>query len=175
MNAHPFLSEYLHIAYGCMASDGDVADSEVSCLRSIAVQMGQPVEDIDATLEGIVKAFADDKVGSVEAAKSTLKGGELNHDDASLLLDMLVQIAEADGSVHADESRYVRAVVQDLHLDRFVLDKEHPEWRSYLATGLGDAGSVRRYDFGAMPELTETAELISPQDANGKTESNGKS
>ena len=136
MSAHRLLPEYLRVAYGCMACDGEIALSEVSCLRSIAIQMGQPSEDVDADLQTIQLEFVKDAEGMVRLAKDKLVSEGLNHRDGALLLELLVQLVEADETVQPSESRYIRSLVRDLCLDRVALRKEHPEWRSYLAEGI---------------------------------------
>ena len=133
MSAHPLFAHYLRVAYGCMACDGDIDPSEISCLRSIAVQMGQPVAEVDATLAAIREEFANDARGMVDKARNRLRRTELRHDDALLLLDMLVQLVEADGTIRPNETTFVRELVHALALDRATLREEHPEWRPYLA------------------------------------------
>jgi len=133
MSAHPLLAHYLRVAYGCMACDGDIDPSEVSCLRSIAVQMGQPVDEVDETLAAIQEEFADDAGGMVNEARNQLQHRELQHEDVLLLLDMLVQLVEADGEIRPSETTFVRQLVHALSLDRTKLREEHPEWRPYLA------------------------------------------
>ena len=159
MSAHPLLAHYLRVAYGCMACDGDIDPSEVSCLRSIAVQMGQPVAEVDTTLASIRDEFANDARGMVDKAKNQLRRTELRHDDALLLLDMLVQLVEADGTIRPDETTFVRELVYALALDRSALREEHPEWRPYLAEVLrprADASWAEALtsDFGELPEIT---------------------
>lgn len=133
MSAHPLLAHYLRVAYGCMACDGDIDPVEISCLRSIAVQMGQPVTEVDATLAVIGEEFANDARGMADNARNRLRRTELRHDDALLLLDMLVQLVEADGTIRPNETKFVRDLVHALALDRATLREEHPEWRPYLA------------------------------------------
>ena len=143
MSAHPFLAQYLRIAYGCIACDADIDASEVSCLRSIAVQMGQPVEEVDSALRSVEAEFSEDPLTMVEEAKSHLLEGGLTYEDASLLLDMLVQLVEADGAIRANESHYVRDLVHGLALNRSRLREDHPEWREYLGSDLRPAAEAR--------------------------------
>ena len=159
MSAHPLLAHYLRTAYGCMACDGDIDPSEISCLRSIAVQMGQPVAEVDATLAAIREEFANDARGMVDKARNRLRRTGLRHDDALLLLDMLVQLVEADGTIRPSETQFVRDLAHSLALDRARLRDEHPEWRSYLAEVLrpiADASWAKTLagDFGELPEIT---------------------
>ena len=132
MSAHPLLMDYLRIAYGCMTCDGEIAAEEVSCLRSIAVQMGQPVNEVDDELEAISEEFAGDFEDALDRAKARLCREALQHRDALMLIDMLVQLVEADGKILPSEVQYVRTLMGELPLDRLRLRKEHPEWRSYL-------------------------------------------
>ncbi len=159
MNTHRFLDQYLSIAWGCMACDGDIADSEVSCLRSIAVQFGQPVGAVDPALSSANARFAGDAAGSVGRAVSELRQAELSSDDSELLLDMLVQLAEADGVVRASERRFVREVVADLGLDRAALRRAHPEWSAYLAPTLVDR-SGRRWLTDVVRKMPDLSEVI---------------
>ncbi len=159
MNTHRFLDQYLSIAWGCMACDGDIADSEVSCLRSIAVQLGQPVEAVDPALSAARKAFSDSPTESVAGAVSELRRAGLSTDDTELLLDMLVQLAEADGVVRASERRFVREIVADLGLDRAALRRAHPEWSAYLAPTLVDR-SGRRWLTDVVRKMPDLSEVI---------------
>ena len=153
MKSHQFLPECLRVAYGCMACDGEIAASEVSCLRSIAIQMGQPAEEVDADLNTIRAEFVKDAADMVSRAKGKLMDEGLSHRDATLLLDLLVQLVEADGTVRPNESRYIRDLVKDLGVDRVALREEHPEWRSYLAEGIRAVGG------GAWPFADAFASL----------------
>ena len=159
MSSHPLLAHYLRLAYACMACDGDIDASEVSCLRSIAVQMGQPVEEVDTSLAAIRQEFSKDDRGMVDLSRNQLLSTGLRHTDALLLLDMLVQLVEADGTIRPNETQFVRDLVHSLRLDRARLREEHPEWRPYLAEVLrpgADANWARALasDFGELPEIT---------------------
>ena len=54
MNTPRHFKDILRISYGCMACDGDIDPDEVVCLRSIGVQMGIPVEEVDAGVRLVV-------------------------------------------------------------------------------------------------------------------------
>ena len=165
MRGHPFLEEYLRMAYGCMACDGEIADAEVACLRSIAVQLGQPIGAVDPALEAIGAEFSTDAVRAVERAMTSLRRAQLTHNDASLLVDMLVQMAEADGTIRASERSFIRKTVQELRLDRDALRSEHPEWRSYLTPEYSSAGvEMGRPEaiFEELPDRSVTIALKRP-------------
>lgn len=163
MSAHPRLAEYLCVAYGCMACDGDIAPAEVSCLRSIAVQMGQPAEEVEATLASIRIAFADDPVGTVGQAMEELRESSLSHDDAVLLLDILVQLVEADGTIHHREADFIRDLVQRLALNRAALRRTHPEWRTYLVEGFGVVREVRPSYSGRLADTIGDLPDLAPK------------
>ena len=137
MTPHPLLPYFLRVAYECMGCDGEIADSEISCLRSVAVQLGQPVEQVDESLETIRAEFSTDITGPGMHARNRLFDAGMAIEDAMLLLDLLVQMVEADGKVHLAESRYIRDLIGELGLDRATLRRERPEWRSYLAEEFG--------------------------------------
>ena len=144
---HPHLQDFLRLAYGCMACDGEIAVSELSCLRSIAVQMGKPSAEVASSLSTIRNEFETDAADMVNAAKRRLAELELSIDESITLMDLLVQLVEADGKIHPSEHQYVRDVVATLNLDRKTLRKAHPEWREYLAEGF------RSSDFESSPYL----------------------
>ena len=163
MNVHPLLGQYLRIAYGCIACDGDIDASEVSCLRSIAVQMGQPVEEVDSALRSVQAEFSDNPVSMVEEARTDLLRKGLTSEDASLLLDMLVQLVEADGTIRASESHYVRDLVHGLELDRSRLKEDHPEWRNYLGSDLRPAADARYSLSSAFSKVVDNGLEITKQ------------
>lgn len=136
MTPHPLLPHFLRIAYECMGCDGEIADSEVSCLRSVAVQLGQPVEQVDGSLETIRAEFSTDATDPGTCARDQLCDAGMAIEDMMLLLDLLVQMVEADGKLHLAESRYIRDLIDGLGLDRDALRREHPEWRTYLVENI---------------------------------------
>ena len=136
MTPHPLLPHFLRIAVECMECDGEIADSEVSCLRSVAVQLGQPVEQVDGSLEIIRGEFSTDAMRTGARARNQLHDAGLAIEDAILLLDLLVQMVEADGKLHVAESRYIRDLIDELGLDRAALRQERPEWRAYLVENI---------------------------------------
>ena len=163
MRTHRLLLEYLRVAYGCMACDGEIAASEVSCLRSISIQMGQPAEEVDADLHAIQMEFVKDPMGMVCRAKDKLISEGLSHRDGALLLELLVQLVEADGIVQPNESRYIRDLVRDIGLDRVVLREEHPEWRSYLAEGIHAVKGDKWPFADALASLRDTTPNLSSE------------
>ena len=136
LTPHPLLPHFLRIAYECMGCDGEVVDSEVSCLRSVAVQLGQPVDQIDGSLTAIRAEFSADDTDTGTRTRNQLLDAGLTIEDAILLLDLLVQMVEADGKVHVAENRYIRDLVDALGLDRAALRQERPEWRPYLVENI---------------------------------------
>ena len=166
MSAHLFLDQYLRIAFGCMACDGEIADPEVDCLRSIAVQLGHSAAAVDPALTQVGAEFAADASGTVRNATAELASVGLRPDDATLLMRILVQIAEADGTVHANERRFIQETVDKLGLDRDSLEANHPEWALYLALTLrvGDAAEEEAHWLKrAVEEIPDVSEAIRPR------------
>lgn len=166
MSAHEFLNQYLVIAFGCMACDGEIANAEVDCLRSIAIQLGHSAEAVDPALSEVGAEFVGDPLGSVQDATTELASASLGSDDAALLMRILVQIAEADGTVHPNERRFIQETVGKLGLDRNSLEASHPEWALYLAPTLRveDApGGDSHWLKSAVEEIPDVSEAIRPQ------------
>lgn len=166
MSEHEFLNQYLVVAFGCMACDGEIADAEVDCLRSIAIQLGHSAEAVDPALSEVGAEFAADPSGTVRHATTELASASLGSDDAALLMRILVQIAEADGTVHHNERRFIQETVGELGLDRTSLEASHPEWALYLAPTLrvGDAtGGDPHWLKRAVEEIPDVSEAIRPR------------
>ena len=166
MTTHEFLDQYLRIAFGCMACDGEIADAEVDCLRSIAIQLGQSGEAVDPALSTVGAEFANDPSGTVQRATTELGNAGLGPEDTVLLMRMLVQMAEADGTVRASERRFIQETIGKLGLDRSSLEARHPEWALYLAPTLsvGDAaGGDLHWLKGAVEAIPDLSEAIRPR------------
>ena len=149
-----------------MACDGEIADTEVDCLRSIAIQLGHSAEAVDPALSEVGAEFAGDPSGTVRDATSELAGASLGPEDAALLMRILVQIAEADGTVHPNERRFIQETVGELGLDRNSLEARHPEWALYLAPTLrvGDAaGGDPHWLKRAVEDIPDVYEVIRPR------------
>ena len=163
MSAHEFLNQYLVIAFGCMACDGEIADAEVDCLRSIAIQLGHSAGAISPALLKVGEEFAADPSGTVRSATTELASASLGPDDAALLMRILVEITEADGTVHPSERRFIQETVGKLGLDRDHLEASHPEWALYLAPTLlvGDAAEEDPHWLKrAVEEIPDVSEAI---------------
>lgn len=166
MSAHEFLHQYLVIAFGCMACDGEIADAEVECLRSIAIQLGHSAEAVDPVLSEVGAAFAADPPGTVQDATTGLASAGLDPDDAVVLMRILVQMAEADGTVHPNERQFIQETVGHLGIDRNSLEASHPEWGLYLAPTLrvGDATEADPHWLKrAVEEIPDVSEAIRPR------------
>ena len=74
--------------------------------------------------------------GMVNRARDKLLLREVSVQDSVLLLDLLIQLVEADGVIRPNEIRYIRDLVNDLDMNREALGALHPEWQSYLAEGV---------------------------------------
>jgi len=163
LSAYEFLNQYLVIAFGCMACDGEIADAEVDCVRSIAIQLGHSAEAVDPALSEVGAEFAADPSGTVRNATAELASAGLGPDDAALLMRILVEIAEADGTVHPNERRFIQETVGHLGLDRVSLEASHPEWALYLAPTLrvGDAtGEEPHWLKKAVEEIPDVSEAM---------------
>jgi uncharacterized tellurite resistance protein B-like protein len=142
MNTPRHFKDILRLSYGCIACDGYIDPEEVICLRSIGVQMSIPVEEVDAGINAVKSEFGKDAMGMLVEAKQGIKGAGLNAEEVDQLMDVLVQLVEADGEIHVNEMLFVQHLVDDLDLDREALAESHPEWRDYLATSIKDSASL---------------------------------
>lgn len=142
MNTPRHFKDILRVSYGCIACDGDIDANEVLCLRSIGVQMLIPVEEVDAGIESVKSEFAEDPMGMMVEAKQAIRAAELSLEEIEQLMDVLIQLVEADGEIHVNELLFVQHLVADLKFDRAALAESHPEWRDYLAPTIQDAASL---------------------------------
>ena len=152
MNTPRHFKDILRISYGCIACDGDIDPDEVVCLRSIGVQMGVPVAEVDAGIESVKSEFLEDPMGMMAQAKQAVRAAGLSSEEVEQLMDVLVQLVEADGEIHVNEMLFVQHLVDDLKLDRAALSESHPEWRDYLAPTIHDTASLDSLFSGAFKE-----------------------
>ena len=68
----------LDLAFGCIASDGEVAAVELDCLKSICIQRGVAAEDYHASLQKTQQKFQQDMTSLYDAVVSEL--GEMRND-----------------------------------------------------------------------------------------------
>lgn len=152
MNTPRHFEDILRISYGCIACDGDIDPDEVICLRSIGVQMGVPVAEVDAGIASVRSEFGEDPMGMMAKAKQAIHAAGLSVEEVEQLMDVLVQLVEADGEIHVNEMLFVQHLVDDLKLDRVALSESHPEWRDYLAPTIQDTASLDSLFSGAFKE-----------------------
>ena len=114
--------------------------------------MGVPVAEVDAGIESVKSEFLEDPMGMMAQAKQAVRAAGLSSEEVEQLMDVLVQLVEADGEIHVNEMLFVQHLVDDLKLDRTALSESHPEWREYLAPTIQDTASLDSLFSGAFKE-----------------------
>ena len=125
----------IELALGCISSDGSVDESEVKCLKSIAVQRGESIEEYERLLGEATERFGKDATAFVDgfAPFLQLHKGEVNAQIEQL--SMLIELVAADGVIDQGELDYLRLLILLGGWDIGELRKERPDWEEYLQEG----------------------------------------
>lgn len=125
----------LDLAFGCIASDGEVAAVELDCLKSICIQRGVTAEDYHTSLQKTQQKFQQDMTSLYDAVVSEL--GELQSDFNRQLdiMEILIELVVSDGVVDQGELSFLRFVISAGRWDANALRKAKPEWAQYIQDG----------------------------------------
>lgn len=125
----------LDLAFGCIASDGEVAAVELDCLKSICIQRGVTSEDYHASLQKTQQKFQQDMTSLYDAVVSEL--GEMQSDfDRQLdIMEILIELVVSDGVVDQGELSFLRFVILAGRWDANALRQAKPEWAQYIQDG----------------------------------------
>lgn len=133
----------LDLAYGCIASDSDVAQVELDCLKSICIQRGYSSQDYHAALEHTRSRFARDLAVLYDSLIPELI--ELSGDLEKQLdvIEILIELVVSDGTVEQSELEFIRFVFQLGQWNADSIKKAQPNWSPYLQGGFETAMELR--------------------------------
>lgn len=142
----------LDLAFGCIASDGEVAAVELDCLKSICIQRGVAAEDYHASLQKTQQKFQQDMTSLYDAVVSEL--GEMRNDfDRQLdIMGILIELVVSDGVVDQGELSFLRFVILAGRWDANALRQAKPEWAQYIQDGFDTPLELRSKVMGKMTE-----------------------
>lgn len=142
----------LDLAFGCIASDGEVAAVELDCLKSICIQRGVAAEDYHASLQKTQQKFQQDMTSLYDAVVSEL--GEMRNDfDRQLdIMEILIELVVSDGVVDQGELSFLRFVILAGRWDANALRQAKPEWAQYIQDGFDTPLELRSKVMAKMNE-----------------------
>ena len=142
----------LDLAYGCIASDGEVKDVELDCLKSICIQRGVTAEDYRASLQRTKQKFEQDMTSLYDAVVSEL--GEMRNDfDRQLdIIEILIELLVSDGKVDQGELSFLRFVILAGRWDVNALRQAKPGWSQYIQDGFDTPLELRSKVMAKMKE-----------------------
>lgn len=142
----------LDLAFGCIASDGEVAAVELDCLKSICIQRGVAAEDYHASLLKTQQKFQKDMTSLYDAVVSEL--GEMRNDfDRQLdIMEILIELVVSDGVVDQGELSFLRFVILAGRWDANALRQAKPEWAQYIQDGFDTPLELRSKVMAKMNE-----------------------
>jgi uncharacterized tellurite resistance protein B-like protein len=133
----------MDLAFGCIASDGDVAQVELDCLKSICIQRGISVQDFQLALEHTQSRFNQDLAVLYDSLIPELI--ELSGDFEKQLdiFEMLIELVVSDGNVEQSELEFIRFVFQLGEWNAESIKKAKPNWSPFLQGGFETALELR--------------------------------
>jgi uncharacterized protein YqeY len=146
------LEHQVELALGCISSDGRVDEVELRCLRSIAVQRGESIEDYDRYLREATVRFQKDPIAFIDGFTSFLQMQKEEIEDQIDQLSVLIELVAADGVTDQGELDYLRLVVLLGGWNMVALIRARPDWEPYLKDGFETRMELRNRVIVRMEE-----------------------
>lgn len=146
----------LDLAYGCMASDGDVSTVELDCLKSLCIQRGFSSESYQTALQKTQQRFKQDLIGLYDSLVPDLVAMSANLDQQLEVLEILIELVVSDGVVEQGELSFIRYVLAMGKWDADALREAKPEWGKYIQEGFETNLELRRNVLAKMAQGIET-------------------
>lgn len=133
MKSKDFQALLLRAAVVAMAADGEVAESEKQELAQVANSTAYFLGfDHAALLPNLLADGENTATGAVERLVEAVAQAQLNDQQESVLLDVLLRIIEADDVVLPAERELLRALRPVVHLPDALLLGRYPRLLGYL-------------------------------------------
>ena len=109
---HDRVSTSNGLGFWCIASDGEIAQVELDCLKSICIQRGYSAQDYNDAVARTQSRFLKDLTILYDSLIPELI--ELSDDFKKQLdvLEMLIELVVSDGTVEQSELEFIRFVFQ---------------------------------------------------------------
>lgn len=146
----------LDLAYGCMASDGDVSDVELDCLKSLCIQRGFSTDSYQEALLKTQQRFKQDLIGLYDSLVPELVAMSANLDQQLEVLGILIELVVSDGVVEQGELSFIRYVLAMGKWNADALREARPEWSKYIQEGFETNLELRRNVLAKMAEGVES-------------------
>lgn len=142
----------LDLAFGCIASDGEVAKVELDCLKSICIQRGYSSADFHAAMDRTRQKFDQDITGLCDSLVSNLLTMRDDLEKQLDVLEILIELIVSDGAVEQGELSFIRFVIASGQWDASALRRAKPEWRKYIQDGFDTNLELRTKVLAKMTE-----------------------
>lgn len=136
---------YLKTAFCCMACDGNIADEEISSLRSFAnnTQYFSGVA-VQEKLDEYVSSINSNGTGFLSTFLSELSKQSLTEKDQLDLIRLSIQIIEADNKIEYSEVSFFKKIRKRMTISDNKILEEMPDKEDYL---LPDVEVPEDYDW----------------------------
>lgn len=136
MKSKEFQALLLRAAVIAMAADGEIAEAEKQELARIASSTAYFLSrDYTALLPQLLADGGNTSAGAVARLVETVAAAQLNDQQESALLDVLLRVIEADEVVLRAERDLLRALRPVLHISDALLLGRYPRLLGYLMSG----------------------------------------
>jgi uncharacterized tellurite resistance protein B-like protein len=145
----------MDLAFGCIASDGDVAQVELDCLKSICIQRGISVQDYHSALEHTQSRFNQDLAVLYDSLIPELIEMSGDFEKQLDVFEMLIELVVSDGNVEQSELEFIRFVFQLGQWNPESIKKAKPNWSPFLQGGFETAWELREKVLNRMTNGVE--------------------
>ena len=145
----------MDLAFGCIASDGEIAQVELDCLKSMFIQRGYSAQDYHDAVARTQSRFSKDLTILYDSLIPELI--ELSKDFEKQLdvLEMLIELVVSDGTVEQSELEFIRFVFELGQWNTDPIKRAKPDWSPFIQGGFETALELRDKVLKRMSEGVE--------------------
>lgn len=145
----------MDLAFGCIASDGEIAQVELDCLKSICVQRGYSAQEYHDAVEHTQSRFTQDLTVLYDSLIPDLIDMSEDFERQLDVLEMLIELVVSDGMVEQSELEFIRFVLQLGQWNADTIKKAKPNWSPFIQGGFETALELREKVLSRMTQGLE--------------------
>lgn len=133
----------MDLAFGCIASDGEIAQVELDCLKSICIQRGYSAQEYHEAVKRTQSRFTQDLTVLYDSLIPELIDMSEDFEGQLDVLEMLIELVVSDGTVEQSELEFIRFVFQLGQWNADTIKKAKPNWSPFIQGGFETALELR--------------------------------
>lgn len=127
----------LKTAFACMVCDGEIDEKEIDIIKMLQVENKTFGDiNIEQEIEQLILSINQDSRNFIRVFFDELSHTALSTDEELQLIEVAIQMIEADENIEYNEIRFFKIIRSKLNISNKDILSKYPDWEEYLATDI---------------------------------------